>query len=181
MFSDSIDFVRIVNKPKTTTRPNQNTNGQLIQFTTPKPPRPTTINSFWNEWSANKPTNIGANEIDRHSAHAHALNQQTTPTTFVRTTTPAMEPWILAILNEYSSTSTTVRPRPQSNQDLLEFHTTSNDVDELPAWMRDIFKDLSTTTTSNRIRFENDNRGGGNSNGDLHRPKQNRYSMMDHA
>lgn len=175
-FSDPTDdFLRIVNKPKTTTSrsapssPNRNTNGQLIQMTTPRPSKPTTINSFWDEWSADKPTNIGANEVDRHSAHAHDSNQQTTPTT-----TPAMDPWLLAILNDYSSTTTT---RSQFNQNDHEFHTTSNDVDKLPVWMRDIINGLSTTTTRRNIRFENDNGGGGsNSNGDLHRPKQNRYS-----
>lgn len=179
--------------------PNRYTNGQFVgQMTTPKPTRATTINSFWSEWSANKPTNLGKNEVDRHSAHTHDTHEmirQTTPTTFVRTTTPELESWMLNILNEYSSTTT---PRSQINQNNHEYRTTPKTVVEMPAWMHDVYNEYSTTTERKNIRFENDkikqtpfgggNGGshttsgwGGSNNGDLHRPKQNRYSMWIHA
>lgn len=176
--------------------PNQNTNGQFIQVTTPKPTRTTTINSFWSEWSAEKPTNLHENEIDRHSAHAHDSNRfhdsnemfrQTTPATFVHTTTPDMASWMVDILNEYSSTTT---PRSQfnqnNNQNNRDDHTTTEVAEMLP-WMRDVLNEYSTTTTRKNIRFENDNTkqipsgggngGGRNNNGDLRLPIQNRYSM----
>lgn len=193
----------IVNRPKTTT--NRNTNPPLIRITTPKPPtRATTMNSFWNEWSANRPTNLAANEIDRHSAHAHDSNEtfrQTSPTTFVHTTTPKLESWMLDILAEFSSattSTTTPTPQLQFNQIDHEYHTTPKVVDEMPAWMHNLFNEYSTTTTRKDIRFENDHAkqapisggnggshtsgygpggSGVNSNGDLHRPNQNRYSI----
>lgn len=170
----------------TPSAPNRNTNGQFIEITTQKPTRATTINPFWNEWSANKPTNFGENEIDRHSAHAHDSNEmfrQTTPKSLIRTTTPALESWMLDILNEIGSTTT---PRSQFNQNNHEDYTAPNVVGEMPAWLHDVFHQLSTTTTRTNIRFENDNTkqspfgggngGSGNSNGDLHRPKQNRLN-----
>lgn len=208
------DLLRqIINRPKSTTKrsvpspwlfeyptpsaPNRNTNGQFVQVTTPKPTQTTTINSFWSEWSAEKPTNLRENENDRHSAHAHnhdrfrdskELVRQTTPITLIRTTTPEMASWMVDILNEYSSTTT---PRSQSNQNNNHDHdgrTTSRTTNvevEMPPWMRDVLNEHSTTTTRKNIRFENDNTkqiggdnggsGRNNNNGGLHLP--NRYSM----
>lgn len=194
---------QIMISPKTTTKrsapspwsleyptpsaPNRNANSQFFQVTTPKSIRTTTINSFWSEWSANKPTNLGKNEIDTHSAHAqdrfHNSNEmlrQTTPANFVRTTTPEMESWMVDILNEYSSTTTARSQFNQNNNhnyDRTPSQTTNAAVEMLP-WMRDVLNEYSTTTTRKNIRFENDNGSkNNNNNGGLHWPTQNRYSM----
>lgn len=166
-------------------------------MTTPKPIKTTTINSFWNEWSAAKPTNLGENEVDIHSTHAknpdrsNGMIQQTTPTAFVRTTTPDMAPWMMEILNEHSSTTTPRSPVKNKDQNSNENHTTdrpTNGVAELPSWMSDVLNEHSTTTTRKNIQFENNNTkqkpiggsggGGGNNNkGDSHLPMQIRYLM----
>lgn len=160
---------------------SQNMDRRFFPITTRKPSEATTINSFWNEWSPLKPTNLGENEIDKHSAHAHDGAHFHGSNDIIRqatTTTPDMAPWMVEILNEYTSTTT---PRSYANV-----------VDEMPSWMRDVLNEYSTTTTRKNIRFDNNNpnsiifggRGtngntsGGVSkhNGDLHMPKQNRYT-----
>lgn len=173
---------QVVNRPVTTTRRsppsswvftyptssarNPNVGRQFMPMTTPKPTKTTTINSFWAEWSPLKPTNLGENEIDRHSTH-ETIRQTTTPTT---TTAPDMSQWMVDILNEYTATTT---PRSYSAVD--------NVVDELPSWMRDVLNEYSTTTTRNNMQIANNypkstifGGGGGASNSDLHRPIQNR-------
>lgn len=189
-------------------KPNRNKNGEVIQTTTNKSSKITTINSFWNEWSATKPTNLNENEIDRHSAHTHAHNldhfhgsnemlRHTTPTASVQTTTPKnspdIAPWMEDILNEYYSSTTTARPHfdnynnNNGNQNKFEYHTTSRTLKEdtdLLTWMREVLNEYATTTKRNRFENNNDTKqttfdggSGVNNNGDLHPPKQNRYSM----
>lgn len=164
--------------------PNKNRNQQFIQTTTLKTIKTTTINSFWREWSATKPTDINDNQIG--SGFSQKLPKWVEETTTVKTNTA---PWILNTLNEYNNNNNNDR------NDRAIFATTQKvqTVTELPSWMQEVLTEYSLATTRKTLTsFQSENGtkkstnvggdGGsilsiGGGNGDLHLSSQNRYSI----
>lgn len=178
---------------------NRNNHNNKNRRTTLQPSKTTAINSFWDEWSATQPTDIYDNQLEAFSAHGNdhfnGLNEKlriTTPITYLRTTTrkSSLDPWLVNVLNEYSTTSKYFNPS-QNNLSTRSTTQRANVVTDMPMWMREVLNEHSTTTkhgiNSMPIQFEtgntrkttflDDNHNNGGGRGDLHLVSQNRYSM----
>lgn len=170
----------ILNEHSTTKKSN---NQLVIQTSTMKPTKTTTINSFWGEWSATNPTN---NEVDSDFSNGSNLNQSFNEK--LRQTTTEMPGWMRELLNEHSTTSSANNGNNQSTKTTTARAQTATN---MPSWMRDVLNEHSTTTSTVRstlatsttkkssigdgILFFGD--GGGDGNDDLHVSTQNRYSL----
>lgn len=135
----------VLDEHSTSPKPSAQTN-QVN--TTPEPVRTTTINSFWNEWSATNPAPVKNNSNFNHGSSANKANESNA--NMRQTTTERMPNWMKEIFDEYTTTARPTTTKPitiATTRKTTTSTVTTTKADMLP-WMQDILNEYSTTAKS---------------------------------